>query len=184
MGTMAVYSIGLLPVEGTDDLTLQIRDYRDRMVETLRILDGIRTGPLELGISTNTELDSARYYVASCIAMIDAHLRQNAVSQRQPVVNVYGLKNSIDLYLQALLRAKGAWNAYIDGDPLGYGMAFGADGAVPEGAEANVTPIVEDTQEQTQKLLNASKPPDIKSLLVLGGLGLGVAGLIWMMRKG
>lgn len=180
ISTHAVYSIGLLPVDGTDDLAVPIRDYFKVLQASLRIIDAIRTGPLALTPSLETELDSARYHLATMISLCGASLSRSGTDYNVSAASVPGISAARDRYLAALLRAKGAWNAWLDDWPLGY-AGFGADGtAVPTTAEAKTV------QQQEAELLESAKQSrsrSIPSSFVYLGLGLGVAALIGMFRR-
>lgn len=180
MRTTAVYSIGLLPVEGTDDLSTSLRDYFKVLQESLRILDSIRTGPIALTATLETELDSARYHLVMMIAKCDAQLRRMGTDYNVSAATVPNLQDSMNGYLAALLRAKGAWNALLDDWPLGY-AGFGADGtAVPTTAEAKT---VQKQEAELLKSAQESRSRSIPSSFVYLGLGLGVAALIGMFRR-
>jgi len=175
---LAVYNIGLLPVEGTDDLMLPLRRYLDVLKESLRILDGIRTGPAELSSGLKVELDNSRQHLGVAFALVEAHLRRNVADFNAQAMDVSHLQNTLSLYLQSLLRAKAAWNAWIDGRSFSYGMGLGADGAIPltSGSTAGTVPTLPESA-------GLSKPePTGKLLLMLGG-GLVLITLIGMMRR-
>jgi len=175
--TMAVFSIGQLPVEGTDDFMLQLRDYRGVLRSSLNILDGIRTGPVELSTNLEVELDSTRYHLATMIMMVEAHLRRAGTDMGASAVSVTGLQAASTRYLASLLRAKGLWNSWIDGKPLSFG-GFGADGtAIPSTAAAV------QQQDELLKFSEESRPRPLSKSLVYLGVGLSIAGLIYMVRR-
>lgn len=178
MTTSAVYNIGLLPVEGTDNLLLPLRDYFGVLRESLHILDGIRTGPMTLSSGLEIELDNARQHLAVAYALVDAHLRRNAADFNATAMDVSHLQNTLALYLQALLRAKASWNAWLDGRSLSYGMGLGSDGAIPldSGNTAGTVPTLPEAAELLPR------PASTNKLLLLLGGGLAVIGLIKLMR--
>jgi len=181
MLTAAVYNIGLLPVAGTDDLLLPVRAYLDVLKETLRILDGIRLGPMELSTTLEIELDSARHHAAVAYGLVEAHLRRNAADFNASTMDVSYLQNTLALYLQALLRAKAAWNAWLDGQSFSYGMGLGAEGAIPlaSGSTAGTLPTVPVLPESAE----ISKPESTGKLLLMLGGGLALITLISILRK-
>lgn len=175
--TAAVYSIGLLPVEGTDDLTLPLRSYAKVLQSSLRIIDGIRTGPVSHTAVLETELDSARYHLAMMAVKCDARLRNSGTDYNVSAASVPGLKDSLNHYMAALLRAKGAWNAWLSDMPLSYG-GLGADGtAIPSNVE------VKSEEKEVLQSAEAARSRSIPSSFVYLGLGLGVAALIGMFRR-
>jgi len=178
MTTSAVYNIGLLPIEGTDDLLLPLRDYLNVLKRSLYILDGIRTGPAELSPGLELELDNARQHLAIAFALVEAHLRRNAAEFNARAMDVSHLQNTLALYLQSLLRAKAAWNAWIDGQPFSYGMGLGADGAIPLAAGSTAG-----TAPQLPASAEISKPESTGKLLLLLGGGLALITLIGMLRR-
>ena len=181
MITAAVYNIGLLPVEGTNDMLLPVRDYLDVLKETLRILDGIRLGPMELSPTLSVELDNARHHAAIAYGLVEAHLRRNAANFNDTAMDVSSLQNTLALYLQSLLRAKAAWNAWLDGQSFSYGMGFGAEGAIPlaSGSTAGTLPTTPVLPESAE----ISKPESTGKLLLMLGGGLALITLISIFRK-
>lgn len=176
--TLAVYNIGLLPQKGTRDLTTPLRDYIAILKSSLRIVDAIRTGPIEHTANLETELDSTRFHLASMIVLAETHLRRSATNFSDPAVSVVGIQDALKRYLSALLRAKAAWNAWIDRTPLSFGIGLGGDGTgVPTTAE------VKEMEQQAMEVVQASRPKSIpESLLYLGG-GLAIVAIISMLRS-
>jgi hypothetical protein len=192
------YTVGLLPLRETGDFTLPIRVYRPAWVESLRIVDEIRIGPLEIDIQLRTLLDSCRQHLAVGLALIDSHLRGRRESRfglEDPAALVQGLKNCYELFLTALLQAKAAWNSWLDGTPLMFGM--GDDGTVvPTTSVPGVTApsAVEQMPAATEAAVNAAaytaeaakmmpKPKSVPDLLLYIGMGLAAAAVIGFFRK-
>jgi len=158
-----MYSPGLLPVAGTDDLTLNVRQFRAIWLETLRIVDGMRGGPLDLPAPLKVSLDSLREHVSIVLASIDAFLR-NGGTVNDDAFEVANIDSSLYLYLQELLRVKANWNAWIDGETASF-----------SGVTLDVT--------SEQQVIDSTEPrTNVESLIFLAG-GALVIGALLLMRK-
>jgi hypothetical protein len=156
------YNIGMLPLAGTDDLTLNVRQFHAIWRSSLRIVDGIRVGPYDVSKHLRVSLDSLRFHLATCVAAIDGFIRSggdwNDSAMEIPHANDY-----IHLYLQELLKAKALWNAWIDGESIGF-------------SGVTTAPAVEDALIDT-------KPQTISQSMVFLAGGALIIGAIYLFRK-
>jgi hypothetical protein len=175
--TGAVYNPGMLPTEGLHDLSLPLREYHKVLTYELKLLDGIRTGPLALPMTLENELDSARYHLGVMVAMVELQMRRTATYPGATASEAPSIQETLDSYLAALLRAKGLWNSWVEGTPIAF-HGFGADGTA--------VPTTTEVANEEQAILDAgaamASPTFSRSALLLG-VGLSVAGLIYLMRR-
>lgn len=157
------YSIGILPVAGTDDLSLTVRQFHAVWKETLRIVDGIRTGPYQLSLPLNTALDSVRYHVTTCLEQIDRFLRTGG-SPNDDAFDIPNVHIYIELYLRELLKAKALWNSWISGEAVSFGG------------------VQVDTKTE-EAIVDATKPQTISESMIIFAGGVLVIGALWLLKK-
>ena len=156
-----MYNPGILPLAGTDDLTLTVQQFQATWRHTLRVVDGMRGGPLDLSPTLSMSLDSLRYHVGIVLATIDAFIRSGG-SLHDAAFDLPSVDVSIKLFLQELLRTKAHWNAWVEGQSASF-----------SGVELDTT--------SEQQILDAAKPPTIPESLVLLAGGAIVIGALFLM---
>lgn len=158
-----MYYPGLLPVPGSDDLTLNVLQFRTTWQETLRIVDGMRNMPMYMSAPLKVSLDSLRFYVGTVLAKIDVFLRTGG-SVRDDAFDIPSVHDPIELFQQELLRTKAHWDAWADGETASFA-----------GVQQDPT--------REQALMEATKPPsNVESLIFLAGGALVIGALLLLKR--
>lgn len=160
------YYPGMLPVPGSDDLTLSVRQFRAAWQETLRIIDGMREFQVEMPMTLRVSIDSLRYHTGTVLAAIDQFLRTGgaAVDDAYEVPSVH---DCIAAFQQELLRTYAHWDAWADGEEGGV-ASFGA---------VQLDPASE------QAVLETMKPQsNLESLIFLAG-GVLLIGALLLLKK-
>lgn len=157
-----MYYPGMLPVFGSDDLTLNVRQFSALWRETLRIIDGVRETP-EMPATLRMSLDSLRFHAGTVLAAIDQFLRSGGGSV-DDAYEVPSVHESIPLFQQELLRTKAHWDAWADGGVASFGA-------------------VQLDPKSEQAILDTMKPQsNTESLIFLAG-GVIVIGALLLMKK-
>jgi len=167
-------SIGVLPLRGSDDLTLPVGTLEDVWKQTLRVIDQIRTGPHMLSSGLKQAMLNVRFHATCALELLDRHQREagGTAARRDSGMELPGsFLATVRNYKRSLALAKQEWNAWIDG------AAFARLPAL-DGLSALNGP----TEDAAQAVLDAAKPPSLGVVLGTLGIGLGVAGLIYLMK--
>lgn len=159
----AIFHPGMLPVAGTDDLTLNVRQFRAVWLSTLHMIDGIRGNPLAMSKPLEVSLDSLRYHAGVALAMIDAFLRIGGQVENS-ALEIPHIEATIQLYLEELGRVKQHWNDWVHG----------------ETSELAGVTVDDKSAEQINAL---SKPQPIGESMVLLIGGAAVLGVLYLMDK-
>lgn len=106
------YSLDMLPVAGLTDIVQDVETAQLRLSASLEIVDGIRKIPAGLSQTLQQALANVRFHVVAGLAFIDAFLRTGH-NYLQQATEVEGLKDAVDLHLQALTVARPIWDQWL-----------------------------------------------------------------------
>jgi hypothetical protein len=114
-----MYYPGMLPVAGSDDLTLNVRQFQTLWEETLRIIDGLRETP-EMPSTLRMSIDSLRFHAGTVLAAINEFLRVGG-AYHDDAYEVPSVEAAIPLFQQELLRTEAHWDAWTGGGVASFG---------------------------------------------------------------
>lgn len=158
-----MYYPGMLPVPGSDDLTIAVRQFRGCWQETLRIIDGMRESQTEMPVALRTSLDSLRYHTGTVLAAIDQFLRTGGAVV-DDAFEIPSAHEGVEAFQQELLRTYAHWDAWKGG------------------GAANFGPTQVDVKSE-QALLDTMKPQsNLESLIFLAG-GALLIGALLLLKK-
>lgn len=157
-----MYYPGMLPVFGSDDLTLTVRQFLPLWWETLRIIDGVLETP-EMPSTLRVSLDSLRFHAVTVLAAINQFRRSGGASM-DDAYEIPSVHTSIQLFQQELLRTKAHWDSWAEGDVASFGA------------------VQLDTKSE-QAIIDTFKPQsNTESLIFLAG-GVLVIGALLLIKK-
>jgi hypothetical protein len=153
---------GMLPVDGSDDLTLNVRQFNALWQETLRIVDGLYATP-EMPATLRMSIDNLRFHAGTVLAAIN-EFRRVGGSVNDDAFEIPDVHASIEVFQQELARTKAHWDAWCDGGVASFGA------------------VQLDTRSE-QAVIDATKPEsNVESLIFLAG-GALVIGALLLMKK-
>jgi len=112
--TLAPASLSALPISATADLSQNVAMVRDGFLQTLTILDAIRTSKRAFSVPLRTALDSARYSAAVVIARIQ-QFEGSGGTGAESATTIDGLATLQAQFNAQLANAKKIWAVEVGG---------------------------------------------------------------------
>jgi hypothetical protein len=173
------YSLDMLPVAGLTDIVQDVETAQLRLTATLEILDGVRNMPAGLSQMLQQALANVRFHVIAGLSFIDAFLRTGHNIWQQSM-DVEGLKDAVDLHLQALTVAKPLWTKWL--------ADAQAQGTPAEQLPAPSSPVVIGQTNAVaasifdDPLAVVQGPSDLNDYVMIGIVGLLGLGLLKLLK--